>query len=168
MLRPALNSYLYFPYNKSITRQDFIFNRFIFHSKFVYIYLIHYKSQPYSSLTVSSRPLMLSHKRRLYLHPLFLFTSFQQQTKIHLKFASQVDFGFVVLRFRTPLAVNAKACLNSNHPLPFVGQYFSSTLRLWLYSPSRRQSLNVFHIFFKDLGLSLLNTHCISTQDTRF
>ena len=100
---------LYFPFNKSITRQDFNFNRFdlYFIYKFVYLYLIHYKSQPYSSLTVTSRPLMLSHKRRLYLHPLY-----------------------------------------------FMGQYFSSTLRLWLYSPSRRQSLEVFHI----LGFLRLRT----------
>ena len=57
------------------------------------------ESQLPCSLTVTSRPLMLSHKRRLYLH------------------------------------------------LPTLAeQYFSSTLRLWFYSPSRRQSLNVFLI----------------------
>ena len=45
---------------------------------------------------------------------MLLFTPFQEQAKIHLKFASQRDFGFVILRFRTPLAVNAKGCMNSN------------------------------------------------------
>lgn len=89
-------------------------------SSSVFIFLIHYKSQPYSSLSLASRPLMLSHKRRLYLHLYYLEM-----------------------------------------------RYFSSTLSLWFYSPSRRQSLKVSHIYYSDLGLSLLNIHSKSTQHQR-
>lgn len=37
--------------------------------QFVYIYLVHRSSQRHGSLAVASRPLTLSHQRRLYLHP---------------------------------------------------------------------------------------------------
>jgi len=49
-----------------------------------------------------------------------LFTPFQQQVKIHAKFASQMDFYLQPVRFLTDLAVNAKSCLNSNALWYFV------------------------------------------------
>ncbi|MDE7324325.1 MAG: hypothetical protein K2N73_16755, partial [Lachnospiraceae bacterium] len=48
---------------------------------------------------------------------LLLFTPFQQQVKIHAKFASQMDFYYAP-HFATDLAVAAKSCLNINLRLP--------------------------------------------------
>lgn len=108
----------------------YLWNFFYRLYKFIYIYLIHTDSQHQCSLIITDRPLILSYKRRLYLH--LNYFKFRATFFFHPKLVVLLSLKEIVVeglpylfRLRTfpakdPLLWHLGLTFSACHALPFT------------------------------------------------